>query len=606
MPRGPEAQRTEPFTEELEKLSVDTRDYLNELLELYKRRDSSDRQTVLGSIWAAVKDAKKSIPVEDAIKHLGNSLQVTPAWSAEMKPALEDFKTIKRIVRDSPSTPKDLSRVYRRIREAHVRSADTRRMPLFFGDVIDDCVEAIYDVQNPQTHSLLSQLCYARALSAALFPEVPRESVAVEDFRRSGRPVTVEKLPGRIRRLRMLKDDFDLLSATKIIHDYHSRGYMESGLTMPGEWRVPRSIVGRALSQASSRKTAAYYDVPALGVLNEIRKELTGNQDYVAISNRHIDAYMFSWVAHLRILNEGWALAQRKVIFYRDNAASIDALPPVNWSEIRLAREAPPGAQRVFFERNRGPLLVTVDPAPGNAYVAVVSVRMERDFRKIEEQKGSAEAARDIVSPLRKPFSAEIYRKGSGFSFFVRKNDGELCVYGDSNSAAHAVLGDQYDRCKHLIHHVLQNLMGATYRREDVAPRGPTAPRGESAARESREIPDTPAVRTVPSPSGEASGEDRGSIEQRRAHTRLLPVGWSMSYYAWENARKSGILDIFAVIEEEPGSGRFREEKMILGNDFSAFQKQRDDLRTRYGDLVRFQTYVSQVGGFEDEEERDN
>jgi hypothetical protein len=213
---------------------------------------------------------------------------------------------------------------------------------------------------------------------------------------------------------------------------------------------------------------------------------------------------------------------------------------------------------------------------------------------------GSEKAAREVLNPLAKPFNKMRYlTENYGVSFFIRR-DGELCMYGDSEALARAQLGDTYEAAKRLAHGVIAELAHTEYGEGRDQTLESTS--HDETSLETHGVTDNTNIRTLEErPTNGERGP--GKINSRIGHTRLLPVGWMPSLTAWENARESDGIDLYAfVINEE--NVPIEEIKIPLGSEFNSFRESLLSLRERHGRRIRFQTYVSEVGPAEEERDR--
>lgn len=283
-----------------------------------------------------------------------------------------------------------------------------------------------------------------------------------------------------------------------------------------------------------------------------------------------------------------------KVVFTEENVDQIRKLEVPAWSEFNFSR-AVPSCQRVFFEGGSNPVLMCVDPAPTRSYLATVSITNMKMFLDAEEKFGSAAAARDILNPLKRPFSDDAFRENTrSIVFYIRKRDGELSMYGDSTQLAIAQLRQHYETCRRFVHYALYNLTQAEYvRAEDhepkvIGPREPQAP-------EVLTIPDAPAKRPIPSPDVE-SAVNGNSHEPRVEHSRLLKPGWMPSYDAWSKARTAKAqerINLYAIVFDRTGNEIERSLLDLKDDNFKNYRTTLLELRKIHGDRVRFQTYVS-------------
>ena len=254
-------------------------------------------------------------------------------------------------------------------------------------------------------------------------------------------------------------------------------------------------------------------------------------------------------------------------------------------------------------------MIVTVDPAPGKAYLAVVSITSKKAFTEKLQKTSSRELALDLTSPLRKSFSARSKKDEEALCFFVSKDEGELYTYGDSNALARRQLGSyDYSSFKKVAHHALRNLMDVTYIPK-IVPRTGLEIEVPRSAPQPAVIPDQPIPRATAHEQQDPPPE-QDTIAFRRAHNRILPQGMFMSALAYENAVRSGQLDFWALREGVHAGADGTQiptltyiEKLDLSKGYEALLRQRDRILAEQKDKkIRFQTYVSQSGdvAFED------
>lgn len=583
------------FTKTVEETKQRYGEYFNGLL----ARIDQDAETKQG--WAALKSYRKSIPIGNSLRYLQQSLDPIHAMHigfGETKRKMDGAKRL--LVRNTFARPDDLSKFYRTLRNENEVS---------FGELVSDTVSQLYALQDPEKHSLLSQLVYIQAAAAALFPEVPepaspRHAALYHGKSFASDNVSANKVlprdPKDVRLIRMLKDDFELLATMELVTDYYKNGLAQTRHgDVAGQWTMPYGPLDKFFVGKVGRKTSAYLDIPAIRHVSEYATEHEDELKRSGVSDAYMDLYHYMQYVALWTRFSSLRDVERQMYFAQENTDEMEKLPTVDWHNIHFAREVP-SCQRVFFENNQEPLFVTVDQAPGKAYVATVSITSAHKFAELETRVGSMQAARELVNPLTKPFTDASYMDARSFSFYVRKDDGELCMYGDSSYLAKAQLGAHYDACKRLIHYIMYNLAHTEY---VVVP-----PQENADGQEARtqivdqpmplpvvSIPDSPTVREVPNSDNVNSVEGRAFLG-RRAHTRLLPSGWMPSYTAWSKARTSEGVDLYAVLFDQDAQKVLQNIKLDLKEaDFVKFRENLQQMQVIHGNVVRFETYVSEA-----------
>ena len=222
----------------------------------------------------------------------------------------------------------------------------------------------------------------------------------------------------------------------------------------------------------------------------------------------------------------------------------------------------------------------------------------------MQQELGSAVAARELINPLQKPFKEKNFVQNlRSLAFYVRKSDGELCMYGDSTALARAQLGKNYDVCKRLVHYALYNLTHAEYvprMEEDGIEYGALKPAPPHAP-VPRSIPDHPTMRSVP-PEEPVHEQRERAFLGRMAHSRLLPPGWLPGFQAWEKTREATeTIELYAKVFDQGGTRPSFDIKLELGADYKKFRESLLNMREQYGDRVRFQTYVSETNPEQEE-----
>lgn len=587
---------------------------LTEFLDRRLAKENSIQEEAQSSVRKAAKFALKKIfdfvspevfhvPFEDAYKYVKETTHVTAVMTLEMRPILESMARIKRLAKDVASTPKDLSRFYRSVREklTHKYEGKQTESPLFFGELVKEVVDQIYKVQDPTKTSLMSQLIYVFALSGTMFEELGNSDPLWIDISST---VTDElkRRNGMSRHqhvLRMLKRDFVILASNMILQRYFIDGATYSGMDrnhiLKHTWGLkntkiwPQTVNGNLVP-------SAYYDIPMLGSITrkfgDDYDTKKGDASEISFAVQTLLGRLF-----LQFFVTGIITESKTGENWKENIRAMNSeIEDVNWSEIRFGREVPPGALKMYFPSNKDPLFVTVDPSPSKAYLAVVSVTTKTGFDYTQKHSGTHNESLDNLSPLRKPFSAAKVDTES-YCFLVNKTDGELYSYGDSNSLVRMKLGDNYESVKKLVHDALRNLTHATY-----------VPKIKPIAGETIDMqPEAPNLPVIPNKPVERATQNEGdfpevenmSMAYRRAHSRILPKGWFLSSTAYENAKKSGQLDLWVLregINTEGVKTLTYLEKLDLTKTHKELVKDKDRLLKQYGENIRFQTYVSEAG----------
>src|SRR3989338_2758609 len=587
------------FTENIESLQGEYRNMFGALINYAMNRTDVDRlaDRLPVGFQETFKAAREALPALNSFKHLRDTINVIPAMPLSFKQTIREIHQCKRfLINKTFSIPDDLSNFYRLLRDQH---------QIMFGDAVSHAVAEMYTVQPPRSHSLVSQLIYAQAMSNALFSEV-KDRRNFQDrlvSRKSSSPRRERRKentdPKNIQLLRMLQEDFDLLTTLQITDDYQRIGssQVRSRFKAHSTWPMPTNAFTTWVI-ANKSPTSALYDIPALSHFYKYVPKLEATLDgQKLITNYQSEFDFIQYVADWSVLRN--ILRYRAgVIFNKKTLSNINSLQDSNWDTIHFSREVP-SCQKVFFDETY-PLLLCIDPAPSKAYVAAASVTSMNLFLELEKRVGSSQAARDLINPLRKPFLQINYTQNmDGLAFYVRKQDGELCMYGDSNQLARTQLGEFYEPCKGLIHNALYNLTHAEYV-EGVERNGGKDSQDASvsppALPTERGIPEQPAMRTISSSASKETGPSR-TFRGRTGHTRLLPSGWLPSVQAWENACKAKeTLTLYAKIFNNNQIAGERQLNLQTGG-FKEFRSQLLELIGEHGDNVRFQTYVSEATG---------
>lgn len=525
-----------------------------------------------------------------AAQYLQHHTAPIAAQPRAFKEGLAEITRVKGLLgqREGYPLPEDLSVFYRTLRDRGI----------FFGEQVERMMDALYTLQPVDTTLLTSQLAYIQALSAQLFPEV-------KDFRSIGFRLSSDLAPlreavkGESKRtnlVRMLQADFEMLATRQLVYDYSNaaRGAVE-GDALKKEWlqnvisgkRPPLVFKGGVVdpfySLAALRLTYEAISGPAF---NMLKKEIFKDEKEEWVYGLYVDSLISE--THL---NEGL----RALCFDGPNLAEIKKMPDVNWKDVQFSRGVL-STQRVFFEDNPEPLFFCVDPAPGKAYMAAVSISNFRLFREKEDSMPTKEAARALVTPLQRPYLEATYlRSGDSMSFFVRKSDGALCMYGDSTRLPKSQLGEFYKPCVNLVQSVMYALSHADYAANDHIPVPIVAtPQALQIDEPSRGIPDAPVTRLVP-PEQSVSEEASRNFLGRTAHNRLLPTGWMPGFDAWERAvQDRERISLYAKVFDETGEP-VQNIELDLTIGFADFRARLLSLREQYKDRVRFQTYVKEV-----------
>ncbi|MSU74037.1 hypothetical protein EXS56_02770 [Candidatus Kaiserbacteria bacterium] len=578
------------FGKTLETATERQKDYLGELLSLSQKVNPNDlkRIPLMG----------KPDALQRALLHFKDSPEPVHAMHLSVRSLVPQINHFKKILFDTNKDrfPDDLSGFYKTLRDHE---------GVFFGEMVTNVVNDLYTVQPRETYSITSQILYMQALSQVLFervkPQSPLDEAVLKFATFDGNKVAARKILGNENRMvrleRMLKEDFDFLATMQISSNYVQRGLKESGAEHEKhhfEWPYPPAGTNINWIGAPGKKTTAIYDVPGLRLVtdyyNKLPKETRDDLIY-----KHGDVLTnIMFLEHQVLLNAAWS-EMRGTFFNAENVASLDAVPEVRWESLHLAREVP-SCQKVFFENNGQPFLVTVDPTYDKAYLAAISVTDLRTYMELERNLQSPEKARATISPLSRPFVKRSFSNAESLSFLIRKSDGQLTTYGDTNSLPRAQLGEHYARFENFAHMIVKNLCHTDY----IPGTGeltnqPPPGLGVLGPPEVKTIPDEPALRTVPSESEEGDGQSR-AFKGRRAHTRLLPSGWMPGLDAWHRARASEAMDLYAEVFDESGKNVIESFKLELtGNDFQKFRNDLLGLQIKHEGNIRFETFVSQA-----------
>ena len=166
------------FNERIKLLQEGVRNLLTGFLEEEMARQGPAgkvRKGLIGSLWAGLSTEKKSVPLEDIVGYVMKNCDVPsriPKGIVEQRPLIIPFK--KRI-EDQPTILRDLSRIYRSVRDHNSIQRGRHRDPLMFGDIADNIVHHIYEIRNPANASLISQFIYLAGLCGFFFEELERE-----------------------------------------------------------------------------------------------------------------------------------------------------------------------------------------------------------------------------------------------------------------------------------------------------------------------------------------------------------------------------------------------------------------------------------------------
>ncbi len=544
------------------------------------------------SSLSGIELARKSLALEQALMYLKDGIQPVAAMHQDFKITKKQIDKAKRLlIRTTFSTPDDLSRFYKTLREDD---------DMLFGDIAAKAVKDMYISQPPQSHSLVSQIIYLQAMSRELFPEVIKRRNPSYRLN-SEANVAADKSESKPTKLtRMLQEDFDLLTTMQVTGDY---------VRMAQQQRTASGINFTTGSQKVFAVLPEFQQpVQKSGVAREL-EALKAYSDYLSDDSKYSskDAHSDQFKKEIDQLDiryvQLWVNAHEMIalrkdgVYQKENTDVISAMPDVEWKSIQFSKEVPSG-QKVFFEKKNSPLLVCVDPAPSKAYVASIGMMPLPLFQQIEVEKGSAQAARGMVNILKDPFTLRGFLDALRASaFYIRKSDGELCMYGDSTELARAQLGAHYDVTKKLVHNIIFSLTHSEYvPGEDTVPPENVGPKNEREfpLELIHPIPDEPTLRELPAQPEIETHHGRAFLG-RSAHTRLLPNGWLPGFEAWEEARTATeTIDLYAIVVDEQNIPR-ESIRLELKDDFKDFRIQLIGLRAQYQEKIRFQTYVKEV-----------